>query len=72
VEVKAQWTHRELMALAGAWRINKAETPKTSAEPNGIEDNAQHYEIRLRNYSTRTLEAYRFWIAKFQRRVDEP
>jgi hypothetical protein len=22
--------------------------------------------IRLRNYSTRTLEAYRFWLAKFQ------
>jgi hypothetical protein len=39
----------KLMALAGAWRINKADALETSPEPNGIEDNAQHYESRQRN-----------------------
>jgi hypothetical protein len=60
VEVKAQWTHRKLMALAGAWRINKADTLETSPEPNGIEDNAQHYENRQGNDNIPSHPIHRF------------
>lgn len=60
MEVKAQWTHRKLVALAGAWRINKADTLETSPEPNGIKDNAQHYENRQRNQNISPHPIHRF------------
>jgi site-specific recombinase XerD len=49
-----------------AWRGHQPGTFPHQAGSQEPVRGPEEAAIRLRNYSTRTLEAYRFWLAKFQ------